>query len=47
MSLSDDGYTLFFQPTGMANFFDQKTDPALTMEGAAEYFWNLFVDRLR
>ena len=47
MSLSDDGYTLYFQPTGMAHFFAQKADPALTMEGAAEYFWSLFVDKLR
>ena len=31
----------------MARFFDQREDSALTMEGAAEYFWNLFVERLR
>ena len=31
----------------MAHFLGQEADPALTMEGAAEYFWNLFVNRLR
>ena len=47
MSVSDDGYTLFLQPLGMAHHFAQQTDPTLTMEGASEYFWSLFVDRLR
>ena len=47
MSVSDDGYALFLQPLGMAHYFAQQTDPALTMEGAGEYFWSLFVDRLR
>ena len=46
MSVSDDGYTLLLQPFGMAHF-GQRDGSALTMEGAAEYFWNLFVDRLR
>ena len=47
MSVSEDGYALFLQPLGMARFFVQREDPALTMEGAAEYFWSLFVERLR
>ena len=47
MSVSDDGYALFLQPLGMAHYLAQQTDPALTMEGAGEYFWSLFVDRLR
>jgi len=46
MSVSDDGYTLFLKPLGMAHF-GQASDTPLTMEGAAEYFWSLFVDRLR
>ena len=46
MSVSDDGYTLLLQPLGMAHF-GQRDGSALTMEGAAEHFWNLFVDRLR
>ena len=47
MSVSDDGYALFLQPLGMAHYLAQQTDPALTVEGAGEYFWSLFVDRLR
>ena len=47
MSVSDDGYALFLEPLGMAHYFVQREDPALTMEGAAEYFWSLFVERLR
>lgn len=46
MSVSDDGYTLFLKPLGMAHF-GQAGDAPLTMEGAAEYFWSLFVERLR
>ena len=46
MSVSDDGYTLLLEPLGMAHF-GQHDRSALTMEGAAEYFWNLFVERLR
>lgn len=38
MSVSDDGYALFLQPLGMAHAFARQTDPALTMEGAGEYF---------
>ena len=44
--MSDDGYTLLLQPLGMANF-GRRGDGALTMEGAAEYFWTLFIERLR
>ena len=46
MSVSDDGYTLLLQPLGMAHF-GRAGDSPLTMEGAAEYFWSLFVERLR
>ena len=46
MSVSDDGHTLFLKPLGMAHF-GQAGDASLTMEGAAEYFWSLFVERLR
>ena len=48
MSVRDDGYTLFFEPLGMGvSRFGQETDKKLTFEGAAEYFWSLFVERLR
>lgn len=46
VSVSDDGYTLFLEPLGMAQL-GQANDAPLTMEGAAEYLWSLFVDRLR
>ena len=46
MTVSDDGYSLCLEPIGMAHF-GQHDGSALTMEGAAEYFWNLFVERLR
>ena len=46
MSVSDDGYTLFLRPLGMAHF-GHAGDTPLTMEGAAECFWSLFVERLR
>ena len=46
MSVGDDGYTLFLEPLGIP-FLGQQQDQHLTMEGAAEYFWNLFMERLR
>ena len=46
MSVDDDGCTLFLKPLGMARL-GQQHDDELTMEGAAEYFWDLFVERLR
>jgi hypothetical protein len=42
----DDGYTLFLEPMGMAHLA-QRVEKELTSEGAAEYFWSLFVERLR
>ena len=46
MSVSDNGYTLFLEPIGMAQI-GQQQDPRLTHEGAAEYFWTLFIEELR
>lgn len=46
MSVRDDGYNLYLEPMGMAHF-GQRQDSELTHEGAAEYFWSLFVERLR
>ena len=46
MSVDDDGYTLLLKPFGMAHS-GQHDGSALTMEGGAGYFWNLFVERLR
>ena len=46
MSVRDDGYNLYLEPMAMAHF-GQRHDSELTHEGAAEYFWSLFVERLR
>ena len=46
MSVRDDGYTLYLEPIGIAHFGQQQA-AELTHEGAAEYFWSLFVERLR
>jgi hypothetical protein len=46
MSVFDDGYTQSMKPLGMA-YFGQRQNTALTQEGAAEYYWSLFVERLR
>ena len=36
------------KPIGMAMaIFEHERDGALTMEGAAEYFWRLFIEQLR
>lgn len=46
MSVSDNGYTLFLAPMGMAHFGQDK-NKELTHDGAAEYYWSLFIERLR
>jgi hypothetical protein len=46
MSVGDNGYTLFLEPMGMAHFGQDK-DKKLTHDGAAEYYWSLFIKRLR
>jgi hypothetical protein len=46
MSVDDNGYTLFLEPMGMAHF-GQGREKELTHDGAAEYYWSLFIDRLR
>ncbi len=46
ISVGDDGYTLHLSPMGMAWVGEQR-DANLTYEGAAEYYWRLFVERLQ
>jgi hypothetical protein len=46
MSVDDDGNALFLKPMGMAHF-GQQSERELTFEGAAEYFWSMFIERLR
>ena len=46
MSVRDDGYSLYLEPMGIT-YLEQQQETELTHEGAAEYFWNLFVERLK
>ncbi len=46
LSINDNGYTLFLAPMGMAHF-GQDGDKELTLNGAAEYYWSLFIEQLR
>ena len=46
MSVGDDGFTLHLEPLGFSHLSHQGSG-ALTLEGAAEYYWTLFVEQLR
>jgi len=45
LSVVDDGYTLQFKPLGMQMFGDRME--ALSQQGAAEYYWSLFIRPLQ
>lgn len=48
MSIVDDGYALFLQPMGMAMLGRGGNDKKmLSPQGAAEYFWEMFIQRLQ
>lgn len=46
LSVEDDGFSLFLKPMGMARM-GQDNDKPLTSEGAAEYYWSLFIEQLQ
>lgn len=46
LSVVDDGYTLQLKPLGMQMFGDRRED-ALSQQGAAEYYWSLFIRPLQ
>ena len=46
LSVENDGYALFLKPMGMA-VRQQPTGSQLTFEGAAEYLWAIFIERLQ
>lgn len=46
LSTEDDGFSLFLKPMGMA-WMGQDNNKLLTSEGAAEYYWGLFIERLQ
>lgn len=46
MRLTDDGYVLALKPLGMP-LLGNRLDEALSQQGAAEYYWNLFIEPLQ
>jgi hypothetical protein len=46
LSVVDDGYTLQLKPLGMQMFGERRED-ALSQQGAAEYYWGLFIRPLQ
>ena len=46
LSVVDDGYTLQLKPMNMQMFLDHSED-ALSQQGAAEYYWSLFIRPLQ
>lgn len=45
MNVENDGYTLFLKPLGMQRMGQENEE--LTQEGAAEYFWGMFISSLQ
>jgi hypothetical protein len=46
-SVVDDGYTLKLKPSGIQILFDDRRKEALSKQGAAEYYWSLFIKPLQ
>jgi TIR domain len=46
LSIQNDSYTMFLKPMGIA-FRHQPQDPKLSLEGAAEYLWEMFIEPLQ
>jgi len=46
LSVENDGYTILLKPMGIA-FRHPPQDALLTLEGAAEYLWGMFIDPLQ
>lgn len=46
LSVGDDGYTLQLKPLGM-QLHTGRGDEALSQQGAAEYYWSLFIEPLQ
>ena len=47
LSAEDDGHTLSLKPMGMQFHRAANTDPQLTHQGAAEYFWEMLIEALQ
>ncbi len=46
LNVEDDGYMMFLRPIGMT-FYRSEQKERLTLEGAAEYFWEIFIEPLQ
>lgn len=46
LNVAADGYAMHLKALGM-NFHNNKADEKMTMEGGAEYFWSMFIERLQ
>ena len=46
LTVENDGYLLYFKPT-MSMYYSRKSGDKLSMEGAAEYLWSMFIERLQ
>jgi hypothetical protein len=46
LTVEDDGYTIYLRTLGMS-MMGTRQDKKLTMEGAAEYYWDLFIGNLQ
>lgn len=46
-SVAEDGYNLYLRPIGLGMGFGRQQKGALTYEGAAEYYWEMFIKRLQ
>jgi len=46
LNLMDDGYILCLKPLGMP-LLSQRRDESLSQQGAAEYYWSLFIEPLQ
>ena len=47
LSISDDGQILGLKPLGMARHYGTSRGDLLTLEGAADYFWSIFIEPLQ
>jgi hypothetical protein len=47
LRVEDDGYSLFLKALGMASFQRPHASEQLTQQGAAEYYWGMFIGRLQ
>jgi hypothetical protein len=46
LNVMDDGYMLSLKPLGML-LPSQRRDESLSQQGAAEYYWSLFIEPLQ